>query len=1168
VLAYQQGHLVLNHVPILQKTPGWFRTPQSAQLSFFDKLLLKIYWIYMDILGKAGWDLREIRFPHTVGTFLPFFYEDKGRTFFVPQEIILTKRKRGGTEEPLKAELFYSDIIKIIQEILRTGQLPDILKPFFEDGQWPAVRFGMKFNNFYHPYVCFMIKQLYMKGLDGMMAREVQLLDQAKFPEIQSFDFGAVYSPTWVVTPDDTRVHPNPLDPDTMVNPGYPKETMDFNAWGSYSQYNWELFYHGPMLIAQTLSNNQQFEEAMRWYHYIFNPTDASGLSSPQRFWNTKPFYTRADPDYINQRIDQILNMINSGDANLIKDVDDWRRNPFQPHRIAQFRTVAYQKSTVMKYLDNLIAWGDNLFRTDTRENITAAAQLYMMAGVILGPKPKTIPNFFEPPVLNYNQLEEKLDAFSNALVEVENFIPYFTDDVQEYDNGGGPLPDIDVFYFCLPPNEKLLSYRSTTADRLFKIRNSMNIDGIERSLALFDPPIDPALLVKAVASGISLGAAISGLNAPLPHFRFTLCLQKANDFCNEVKSLGAALLGALEKKDAEAMSLLRSAQEIKMYEAAKLVRQAQIEEVNASIAELNKAKAVTQEKLDYYSGLEYMNAGEIVAFALSTASTVLDVAIAAGYILAGGLKAVPQFIAGGSGFGGSPHVTVDIGGQQFGDIADAATKTISSIGHALDKGASLASTQGGYQRRQEEWDFQVRLSNKELEQIDQQIATAEIRLGIAQKELDNQQLQIEQAKEMSQFMRSKFTNQQLYEWMITQVSGVYFQSYQLAFDMAKRAERCYRFELGIPDTNFVKPTYWDSLRKGLLAGEKLALDLKRMDASYYEKNKREFEITKHISLNQLDPISLLKLKQNGLCFVTLPEELFDLDYPGHYFRRIKSVAVTIPCIVGPYTSVNCTLTLLKSRTRISADASGTYAPADPVEDDTRFSFNYSSIQQMVTSNAQNDSGLFETNLRDERYLPCEGHGAISEWKLELNKDFKNFDFNTISDVVLHVRYTARQAGAVLATKTKAELNSNINEIIKTYENGNGFFRMLSMKADFSTEFHQLLHAANQQVNFNFTANHIPYWLSGKETEIDAAVPVTVLLKLKTGQTVNLNTLNMQINGQAVSFAPPVTLGELKQGTTAQSGDLVRSWNIESTSNALDPSKIDDILLVVKYNVV
>jgi hypothetical protein len=208
--------------------------------------------------------------------------------------------------------------------------------------------------------------------------------------------------------------------------------------------------------------------------------------------------------------------------------------------------------------------------------------------------------------------------------------------------------------------------------------------------------------------------------------------------------------------------------------------------------------------------------------------------------------------------------------------------------------------------------------------------------------------------------------------------------------------------------------------------------------------------------------------------------------------------------------------------------------------------------------------------LRDERYLPFEGHGAVSEWKLELNNDFRNFDPASISDVILHVRYSARQGGAVLGTKVKTELNSHFDQIIKTFENGTGLFKMISMKADFSTEFHRLLHPSGpaQTLSFNVTQNHVPYWLSAKDLEIDAAVPVTVLLKLKTGQTVNLNTLNMQLNGQGVSFAPPVVLGELKQGSSNQSGAFTGTWTLASTSNSLDPAKIDDILLVAKYQIV
>ena len=47
-------------------------------------------------------------------------------------------------------------------------------------------------------------------------------------------------------------------------------------------------------------------------------------------------------------------------------------------------------------------------------------------------------------------------------------------------------------------------------------------------------------------------------------------------------------------------------------------------------------------------------------------------------------------------------------------------------------------------------------------------------------------------------------------------------------------------------------------------------------------------------------------------------EELFDLDYPGHYFRRIKSVSLTLPCVAGPYTNISCTMRLLKNSLRIN----------------------------------------------------------------------------------------------------------------------------------------------------------------------------------------------------------------------------------------------------------
>ena len=61
-----------------------------------------------------------------------------------------------------------------------------------------------------------------------------------------------------------------------------------------------------------------------------------------------------------------------------------------------------------------------------------------------------------------------------------------------------------------------------------------MNIEGVVRQLALFDPPIDPGMLVKAAAAGIDIGSLLSGLNQPAV-CRCLFLIQKALELCGEV---------------------------------------------------------------------------------------------------------------------------------------------------------------------------------------------------------------------------------------------------------------------------------------------------------------------------------------------------------------------------------------------------------------------------------------------------------------------------------------------------------------------------------------------------------------------------------------------------------------------------------------------------------
>lgn len=880
------------------------------------------------------------------------------------------------------------------------------------------------------------------------------------------------YAATWrsTGTLGDARLQQGLFGADQLPAPGpkVARDTLVLNGAGQLDKasqaklafdarlpnacYNWEVFFHGPLLVADQLSKQQRFEEAERWLRLVFDPTSGDSGTDAQRFLRFQVFKDLHPADNLTRQLTALARA--AGNTATSDEVDDvrhlierWRDLPFRPFLIARRRHLAFLWRTVFAYLDNLLAWADSLYRRDTRESIAEATLLYVLVARILGPRPHEVERNRDRAARTYDGIAGTWDEFSNLWVSTGNRI-YGGQFLSRQDAlRTGTLTDDGSgtdgsLYFCIPFNDKLYIYWNTVGSRLFNIRNCRNIEGIERQLPLTDPPIDPELLIRATAAGLNLGDVIAGLYARQPNYRYSTLASRAAELAAETRALGATFLGALEKRDGEDLALLRSTHEMAMQQQVQAVRQLQVDEADRNVSALRASRESAAARYMQYQRLlgaqqiavpaEQETAGDEsmlgrVATAGQNGNNGLGlleqearqieyIATAYGWSVASGIA---KGIAGGGHIAASIAYAaiVDIPGKILTAVAEGARVT-GEVFDAIEKGwqhgASNESLMAGHFRRRDEWAFQNNLALKELRQIDHQILANDIRLQLAKKEKDNHQLAIEQTQAVDEFMRGKYTSRELYGWMVTSLSAVHDAAYRMALDLARQAEAAACRELGVDALNIVRNDYWDSLRSGLLAGERLHQDIKRLELKYLELNRREYEITKHVSLRRLDPLALEMLKSLGQCELDVPEWLFDLDTPGTYMRRLKALSLSVPCVVGPYTGVNCRLTLLRNEVRHSADMRVGYAKVG--DNDTRFTLRFGASESIVTSSGRDDSGLFETALRDERYLPFEGAGAISTWRLELPIKTPTFDFSTISDVVLHLRLTARDGGADLRT--------------------------------------------------------------------------------------------------------------------------------------------------------
>jgi hypothetical protein len=1003
---------------------------------------------------------------------------------------------------------------------------------------------------------------------------------------------------------------------------------------GAMGEYLREIFFHIPYLIANHLNSQGRFDDAQHWYHYIFDPT-ASVIKAEGMFgFLLTPFLVRDRKWRYREFIGLTLESFRAQLTDRVA-LEEYKRDPFNPHAIARLRVSAYQKAIVMKYVDNLLDAGDDLFARAfaqlNPEYLREATLKYVIAQEILGARPARLGDCGEGKVTpkNYHTIKTARPENSEFLTEIEsvvsgepssNFVINTMVSLDATDAAGlsaailagmtagatktagqsaarataaGPFPSgkpnsgpaitratiYEGFHtesrsstlnwglslvrqmgpvFCVPENEKMFGYWDRVEDRLYKLRHCQDIEGNFRRLPLFAPPIDPGLLVGATASGLSLDDILGASAGNLPPYRFRFLIEKARSFVSAVQSFGAALLSALEKRDTEELAQLRNVHEKNILTLTTDLRKNERKSAEENLEVVTRRLTAAQYRRDYYAGL--------VASGLTGAETTQSAA----QLTVMGVKAVQLLLAMASGTTylvpqvGAP-TSMKYGGKEIGDSLSGYMAGARIVGEIAEITGEIAGMVASFERREQEWNHQKALAQHDLQAVEKEVKVAELRLAIESRLLELHDKTKAQHDEIMEFFGARFSNLGLYTHLSRKLQELHREAYNNALALCQLVEDAYHFERP-GDNSFFVGGEWDSSFAGLLAGERLQMALNRMERSFIETDRRQAEINQSFSVGQIAPHALINLRESGSCEFLIPEFYFDLFYPGQYRRRIQAVRLTVPCVTGPYTNVSVKLTLLRSHLRKDAR----------VEPSNLIEVPPNRTSSVAISSGQADAGVFELNFRDERYQPFEGAGAVSEWRLELPSNFRPFDYQSISDVILTISYTAEEDAGF---RTKIEEHAGVlEEFLKNHD----LTRVFSLRQEFPNAYNQLRQSpAGTPATMDITDRHFPLFLQGRALTV---IKTTMVLAVVDRNPVNAVSLSLN-DVEAKEFSDPVVtqandkpFGELPYKVLDKPFDkgLKRSQTLViNNAGALaggvaggpliDADKLRDIVLVIEY---
>ncbi len=157
---------------------------------------------------------------------------------------------------------------------------------------------------------------------------------------------------------------------------------------------------------------------------------------------------------------------------------------------------------------------------------------------------------------------------------------------------------------------------------------------------------------------------------------------------------------------------------------------------------------------------------------------------------------------------------------------------------------------------------------------------------------------------------------------------------------------------------------------------------------------------------------------------------------------------------------------------------------------------------------------------------------------------FKTFDYNTISDIILHLRYTARDGGEVLRTAAAAAVTATLSDATSGV-----LIRLFSLRNEFPSEWARFVSASvtgASRITVDLSAKRFPYFTQGRTIGISNAEPI----------------VRSSVGGGQTGITPGTAAADPATGAWSGQG-APGAWTVTTT---IDPKRVDDVFVLLAYS--